>query len=36
MAHLADLFKHKFTGGTHAFDIHEYLALDISQPASRL
>ena len=28
MAHLADLFKHKFTGGTHPFDIHEYLALD--------
>jgi hypothetical protein len=27
MAHLADLFKHKFTGGTHPFDIHEYLAL---------
>jgi hypothetical protein len=25
MAHLADLFKHKFTGGTHPFDIHEYL-----------
>ncbi len=28
MAHVADLFKHKFTGGTHPFDIHEYLALD--------
>lgn len=28
MAHIADLFKHKFTGGTHPFDIHEYLALD--------
>ena len=28
MAHLADLFKHKFSGGTHPFDIHEYLALD--------
>lgn len=28
LAHLADLFKHKFTGGTHPFDIHEYLALD--------
>ncbi|MGH9941897.1 MAG: hypothetical protein ACRD9R_06010 [Pyrinomonadaceae bacterium] len=27
LAHLADLFKHKFTGGTHPFDIHEYLAL---------
>lgn len=27
MAHLVDLFKHKFTGGTHPFDIHEYLAL---------
>ncbi|MBA3439270.1 MAG: hypothetical protein H0T92_05310 [Pyrinomonadaceae bacterium] len=25
--HLADLFKHKFTGGTHPFDIYEYLAL---------
>lgn len=28
MAHLADLFKHKFSGGTHPFDIHEYLSLD--------
>jgi hypothetical protein len=28
MAHLADLFKHKFTGGTHPFDIHEYLILE--------
>lgn len=27
LAHLADLFKHKVTGGTHPFDIHEYLAL---------
>jgi hypothetical protein len=27
LAHLADLFKHKFSGGTHPFDIHEYLAL---------
>jgi hypothetical protein len=27
MAHVADLFKHKFSGGTHPFDIHEYLAL---------
>ena len=27
LAHLADLFKHKFTGGTHPFDIHEYLVL---------
>ncbi len=25
--HLLDLFKHKFSGGTHPFDIHEYLAL---------
>lgn len=25
-AHLMDLLKHKFTGGTHPFDIHEYLA----------
>jgi hypothetical protein len=28
MAHLGDLFKHKFTGGTHPFDIHEYLILE--------
>jgi hypothetical protein len=28
MAHLADLFKHKFSGGTHPYDIHEYLALE--------
>lgn len=28
LAHLADLFKHKFTGGTHPFDIHEYLSLE--------
>lgn len=27
LAHLASLFKHKFSGGTHPFDIHEYLAL---------
>lgn len=27
LEHLADLFKHKLTGGTHPFDIHEYLAL---------
>lgn len=25
-AHLMDLLKHKFSGGTHPFDIHEYLA----------
>ena len=25
--HLLDLFKHKFSGGTHPFDIHEYLGL---------
>ena len=25
--HLLDLFKHKFSGGTHPFDIHEFLAL---------
>jgi hypothetical protein len=25
LAHLGDLFKHKFTGGTHPIDIHEYL-----------
>jgi hypothetical protein len=30
LAHLADLFKHKFNGGTHPFDIHEYL--DLSDP----
>ncbi len=28
MAHLGDLFKHAFTGGTHPFDIHEYLLLE--------
>lgn len=28
MAHLADLFKHRFSGGTHPYDIHEYLVLD--------
>jgi hypothetical protein len=28
MAHLGDLFKHKFTGGTHPFDIHEFLMLE--------
>jgi hypothetical protein len=27
MAHLADLLRHKFNGGTHPFDIHEYLVL---------
>ena len=27
LEHLADLFKHKFSGGTHPFDIHEYLSL---------
>ena len=31
MAHLADLFKHKFTGGTHPFDIYEYLTLEAPQ-----
>ena len=25
--HLGDLFKHRFTGGTHPVDIHEYLTL---------
>lgn len=25
MQHIADLLKHKFNGGTHPFDIHEYL-----------
>ncbi len=25
--HLFDVFKHKFTGGTQPFDIHEYLAI---------
>ena len=28
LAHIADVFKHKFTGGTHPFAIHEYLALE--------
>jgi hypothetical protein len=28
MAHLGDLFKHRVTGGTHPFDIHEYLILE--------
>lgn len=28
MAHLGDLFKHPFTGGTHPFDIHEFLILE--------
>jgi len=33
MAHLADLFKHHFSGGTHPYDIHEYLLLeDKSRP----
>jgi hypothetical protein len=33
MAHLGDLFKHRFSGGTHPFDIHEYLVLeDPSRP----
>jgi hypothetical protein len=27
MAHLADLFKHVFTGGTHPFDVYDYLKL---------
>ena len=27
VAHLGDLFKHRFTGGTNPIDIHEYLAL---------
>ena len=27
LAHLADIFKHKFSGGTHPFSIYEYLAL---------
>jgi hypothetical protein len=27
--HLMDLLKHKFNGGTHPFDIHEYLALSL-------
>ena len=25
--HIADVFKHKFTGGTHPFDIHEFIVL---------
>jgi hypothetical protein len=28
MAHLGDLFKHAFSGGTHPFDIHEFLVLE--------
>lgn len=28
LRHLADVFKHKFTGGTHPYDIHEYLLLE--------
>jgi len=28
MTHLADLFKHRFNGGTHPFDIHEFLILE--------
>ena len=27
LQHLCDAFKHTFTGGTHPYDIHEYLAL---------
>lgn len=27
MAHIADVFRHVFTGGTHPFDIYEYLRL---------
>jgi len=27
MKHLADLLKHKFNGGTHPYDIHEYLVM---------
>lgn len=27
LPHAADLVKHKFTGGTHPYDIHEYLKL---------
>jgi len=35
LGHLADLFKHKFTGGTHPYDIHEFLRLeDQSRPLS--
>jgi hypothetical protein len=28
LAHTMDVFKHKFTGGTHPFDIHDGLALE--------
>ena len=28
LAHVADLFKHIFNGGTHPYDIHEYLHLE--------
>lgn len=31
LAHLMDLLKHKFTGGTHPFDIHEYLRVGDSR-----
>ncbi len=34
LKHLCDAFKHIFTGGTHPFDIHEYLAL--AQPQTPL
>jgi hypothetical protein len=27
LSHLGDLFKHKFTGGTHPIDIHEFLLM---------
>ena len=26
--HLFDLFRHRFTGGTHPYDVHEYLRLE--------
>ncbi len=34
MAHLGDLFKHKFNGGTHPFDIHEFLILEDKAPCA--
>ncbi|MBL8203059.1 MAG: hypothetical protein JNM09_02435 [Blastocatellia bacterium] len=34
MKHLCDAFKHLFTGGTHPYDIHEYLTL--AQPQTPL
>jgi len=32
ISHVLDLFKHKVTGGTHPFDIHEILRLMFHHP----